>query len=411
MPDSDTISTVSVLIPTRGRPAKLASCLAHLAAQHLPHGMAFEVLVAIDGPDPATNAACDAARAALSRAGNSSIMLRTIEGPREGYMVARNRALAAARGELILSINDDVRPAPGFVAAHARAHMDAAARGIRLCIVSGASPWIAHEPDRLFDRMIRETGMVFFYNVMDRALAAAAHERNRAAALERERWRDWGFRHAWGLNTSIPAWALTRTGPYAEYAGGYGYEDVEIVHRVRARHASTLGLAPVLYRPEALAPHDHRMDPRDYLSREYRLGYTALSFARVSAACARELFGREIVADPSAALRDACDFLDREHAPAHRAAGFLTRAATLPAFDGPAESTRDDGAPPAATTAAATPAPTAAATSALAAFAAETARDAHIPAKRWMWHAGFADALIGAPQDPDIALARLEASA
>jgi glycosyltransferase involved in cell wall biosynthesis len=411
VPDSDTISTVSVLIPTRARPAKLATCLAHLSAQNLPHGMAFETLVAIDGPDPATLAACDAARAALTRAGTSNIMLRVVEGPREGYMVARNRALAAARGELILSINDDVRPAPGFVAAHARAHTDAAARGIRLCIVSGASPWIAHEPDRLFDRMIRETGMVFFYNVMDRALAAAANDANPAVALERERWRDWGFRHAWGLNTSIPAWALTRTGAYAEYAGGYGYEDVEIVHRVRARHASTLGIAPVLYRPEALAPHDHRMEPREYLAREYRLGYTALSFARVSAACARELFGRDIAADPSAALRDALEFLDREQASANRAAGFLSRAATLPAFDWPGESPRHDGAPPAAAVAGHASAPTAAPTSALAAFAAELAREAHVPAKRWMWHAGFADALIGAPQGPDIALARLHAPA
>ena len=33
-------------------------------------------------------------------------------------------------------------------------------------MVLGSAPWKVHEPDSLFDRLIRETSMVFFYDQM-----------------------------------------------------------------------------------------------------------------------------------------------------------------------------------------------------------------------------------------------------
>lgn len=360
----------SVLIPTRDRASKLATCLAHLSRQSVPN---FEVVVALDGPDPASKGVCDKAKAA-------GLDLRLVEGPRDGYMVARNRALKVARGQLVISINDDVRPAANFVEAHLAAHDEGRAKGLRLCIISGDSPWITHEPDRVFDRLIRETSMVFFYPVMEKA----AREEPEAT-----RWRDWGFRHAWGLNTSIPMWALREVGPYAEYAGKYGYEDVEMVHRICHRFGpdsagvSKIGNVtanvPVLYRPEACAPHDHRMQPLDYLTREYRLGYTAWSFARVSSRCARELFRRDLTVEPEKELERALQHVAEKREAAQEAARLLEQSATIPAAEADV----------------------------MAGFAIDAAYQAHLPAKRWMWQFGLADALRGYECFPERAVGEL----
>lgn len=333
----------------------------------------FEVVVALDGPDPASLGVCDKAKAA-------GLDLRVVEGSRDGYMVARNRALKVARGQLVISINDDVRPAANFVEAHLAAHDEGRTKGLRLCIISGDSPWITHEPDRVFDRLIRETSMVFFYPVMEKAVREE---------LEATRWRDWGFRHAWGLNTSIPMWALREVGPYAEYAGKYGYEDVEMVHRICHRFGpdsagvSKIGNVtanvPVLYRPEACAPHDHRMQPLDYLTREYRLGYTAWSFARVSSRCARELFRRDLTVEPEKELERALRHVAEKREAAQEAARLLEQSATIPAAEADV----------------------------MAGFAIDAAYQAHLPAKRWMWQFGLADALRGYECFPERAVGEL----
>lgn len=360
----------SILIPTRDRSAKLSTCLEHLGRQSVGN---IEVVVSLDGPDGASRNVCDKAR-------EGGLNVRVVEGAREGYMVARNRALKVARGQLVISINDDVRPAARFVEEHLLAHEHAQARGLRLCVVGGASPWIVHEPDRVFDRLIRETSMVFFFPVMEKA----AREEGEAA-----RWRDWGFRHAWGLNTSIPMWAIREVGPYAEYAGKYGYEDVEMVHRVCHRFGpdsagvSKIGNVtpnvPVVYWPEALALHDHRMEPLDYLTREYRLGYTAWSFARVSSRCAREIFRRDLTVEPEKELERALTHVAEKREAARDAARLLAQSATIPAAEADV----------------------------MAGFAIDAAYQAHLPAKRWMWQFGLADALRGFECFPEKAVGEL----
>lgn len=393
------IESVSVLIPTRDRANKLATCLSHLARQTFVGASggvlvpAVEVIVSLDGPDDASRKVCERALAAWPK-----LAVRVVEGPRDGYMVARNRALSAVRGglskdRLIISINDDVRPEPGFIEAHVRAHMEAQARGIRLCVVTGSSPWVVHEPDRLFDRLIRETSMVFFYDAMDAAVAKDG---------DGSRWRDWGFRHAWGLNTSIPAWAIAEVGPYAEYAGQYGYEDVEMVHRVCERfgvneagkprmngivaNLGAGGAVPVLYRQEAFAPHDHRMEPKDYIAREYKLGYTAWSFSRVSARCAQAIFTRDIAGDGKGELAKALAHVAEELPRAKAAAKVLMESAKLDAKTG--IGTQSDAF--------------------VGAFTVEAAYQAHIPAKRCAWHLGLADAIRGYGNYADRAVAELE---
>jgi GT2 family glycosyltransferase len=292
---------LSVIIPTYGRPAKIAACLGALAGQDL-ETTRFEVLVGLDGPDAA---AMRAIASAWPEAPPGT--LRVFECPREGYNGVRNRLLAESRGRYIVSLNDDVLPVSGFLSAHLEAQHLAEVRG-RPAIVTGHSPWIVHQPDRLFDRLVRETSMVFFQDAM----------------TGDDPDRDWGFRHAWGLNVSFPAPMVREVGGWTAFPLAYGYDDVEIAWRLHERFD-----VPVLYRPRALAPHDHRMEPQGYLDRERSLGRTAVLFARANPSFAQDVFGRDITSDEEIAY--SIEYVERERVGVDRLRPLFLALADKPA--------------------------------------------------------------------------------
>lgn len=88
---------VSLFIPTRRRPELLTRALKSAFAQNYPH---LEILVVIDGPDPAT------AWALRPYLGHPQ--LRVIQRPTQGGACrARNDAIESAQGELITGLDDD----------------------------------------------------------------------------------------------------------------------------------------------------------------------------------------------------------------------------------------------------------------------------------------------------------------
>src|SRR5262245_47332862 len=105
---------VSIVIPTRNRRASVERALASLAAQSYP-APAFEVIVVADG--------CDDGTPAIPAEGRP-FSLRVIDQPARGPSAARNAGAAAARGDLLIFMDDDIEPRPGFVAAHVQAHAD-----------------------------------------------------------------------------------------------------------------------------------------------------------------------------------------------------------------------------------------------------------------------------------------------
>lgn len=341
---------VTVVIPTFQRSAKCAACVAALAPQ--AREVDAEVLVGIDGFDAMT---VRAVMDAWHSSGGPSGRLRVQEGEKVGQAGVRNRLLPMAQGRTLVFLNDDMAPQDGFLEAHADAQAQCAREG-RPALVIGRSPWIVRTPDSLLARMIRETSMVFFYDVMDR---------------DTDPDRDWGFRHAWLLNLSAPAALVREVGGFTIFPSTYGYEDDELAFRLRERFATR-----VLYRPGAVALHDHAMTAREYLEREYKLGYAAYGFAGVAPACARAMFGRDVTAGDE---KTYCDlftanerrgaanllaaFLKHEHEPANtadRSEGMLTLL-----------------------------------------------YQHHLPLKRWMWRRGLADAADGVPMNPAGALSLL----
>jgi GT2 family glycosyltransferase len=298
---------LSVIIPTFGRGAKLAQCLRALAAQTLDQSR-YEVLVGLDGPDQ---------QAALMAqdvwSGERQDSLRIIECPREGLNATRNRLLAVARGRFMVSLNDDVIPAPGFLAAHLEAQDHA---GPHSAIISGYSPWRIFDNDSLFDRLVRETSMIFFY---DQMFEGSDDTRPRFGPDH-----DWGFRHCWGLNFSAPLSAVREVGGFIAVPLAYGYDDIELAWRLKQGRNM-----PVLFRPQARAVHDHRYQPGEVLDREHRLGQAAWHFAALKPEFSRAVFGRELRSESE--LCYSREFVQREAGAAERIRPMFLRMEEIPA--------------------------------------------------------------------------------
>lgn len=274
---------VSVCIPTCQRPDKLAACLRRLARQTLDPG-AYEVLVGVDGHDDhAQEVAADAWLGADGRPDRLVVRQCVKQGPN----AVRNALVELAAGDTLVFLNDDVRPHEALVETHLAAQDDAEGAAL----VVGASPWVVRERDTLFDRLLRETSMVFFYDRMDDADPA----------------RDWGFRHAWTLNLSARTSLVRASGGFPVVPSVYGYDDLAFAWAFCTAHD-----APVLYRPEAIVHHDHTMTPSEYLERERRLGESAWRYAQIMPAFADEVFRRRITSDDEidAAREYLADYAD-----------------------------------------------------------------------------------------------------
>lgn len=249
--DFSTGPAISVLIPTHGRPEAIGRLLRSLTQQTLPANR-FEIIVGVDGkggPD-----------------GEGPWRVERFE--HRGPAATRNGLIDQARGKIALFLNDDVTADPDLLESHLRSQMNAG----RPSMILGSAPFAVPADDRLFDRLVRETSMIFFYDRMNGA----------------EPDRDWGYRHAWTLNLSVPTSILRQHGFNASLDRAM-FEDLEWAWRVQ----NATG-APVLFRPDARVVHHHRYEPRDYLARERELGRQAIRLAEINGACAHELFRRDL---------------------------------------------------------------------------------------------------------------------
>ncbi|MFL5906773.1 MAG: glycosyltransferase family 2 protein [Solirubrobacterales bacterium] len=105
---------LSVIVPTRDRPEKLDPTLAALAEQRDMDRRDYEVIVVDDGSAPPV-----APRETTD--GPVSTVIR-LDG--DGPAAARNRGASAARGELLVFVDDDMQVVPNFLASHWLAHLE-----------------------------------------------------------------------------------------------------------------------------------------------------------------------------------------------------------------------------------------------------------------------------------------------
>jgi GT2 family glycosyltransferase len=105
---------VSVVIPTRGRTTRLVLTLSALALQRLDREL-FEIIVVNDGPTPGP------LQDVLRELGGEPVV-EVVDSGARGVAQARNTGARAARGELLLFLDDDTVATPRLVERHLRQH-------------------------------------------------------------------------------------------------------------------------------------------------------------------------------------------------------------------------------------------------------------------------------------------------
>jgi glycosyltransferase involved in cell wall biosynthesis len=165
----------------------------------------YEVVVVNDGSSDETSSVL---RGMASRA---RCAYEIIEQPNGGLAKARNCGIARARGERIILIDDDVLVLPNFVAEHlrsARAHPENVVRGGAISVES-------------FDGLPPPV---------------------------------WSLKHYsgnffWTTNVSVPLEMLRSVGAFNESFSEYGWEDIDVGLRLRARGVRAT------FNPQALVYH------------------------------------------------------------------------------------------------------------------------------------------------------------
>ncbi len=213
----------SIVIPTAGRAGLLAEVLRAMERQTGD----FEVVVVCDGEDGPTRS--------LSRTYRAAFPLRWIFCPENrGQSAARNLGAEHAGGEVLVFLDDDTFPAPGWLQAHLQHHA-----GQGGPVVLGR---LIHEyespPGTGVERMLRESA--------DRVQAGLELTLTRMGTdAAREYWV--------GLNSSLPV-ALFRESGGFDTALRHVEEDAELAARM-------LGLGvKFAYEPDAVVHHMNTKD-------------------------------------------------------------------------------------------------------------------------------------------------------
>jgi glycosyltransferase involved in cell wall biosynthesis len=231
---------ISVIVPTFDRCASVERMLRAFAGQTVSAGE-FEVIVSIDGSEDGTTEMVTRYPAPFA--------LRGIRQPNRGRAAACNAGLRAAAGGLVVFLDDDMEPAPDFLAAHLRAHAGAVPYG-----VIGAAPIVAPDGASPLAAFARRA----FEERLDRLARSTPVQ----------------FSDAYTGNFSVPRAALENVGGYDESFQRYGHEDYELLLRL-----SQSGVR-LVFSPHALAhQHYEKKFPavaRDAMAR----GHTAVHFAR-----------------------------------------------------------------------------------------------------------------------------------
>jgi glycosyltransferase involved in cell wall biosynthesis/peptidoglycan/xylan/chitin deacetylase (PgdA/CDA1 family) len=228
---------LSVVISTYNRMQLLARTLPTILNQDLP-SEDYEIVIVVDGSTDGTLGYLRSVRSVAS--------LRVVEQPNRGLASARNLGLHAARGKIVLFVDDDILCGPSVLSQHLAAHDSASI--------------VAFGPIVVAEESFRNLGTEW-----TRTYTAQYVER-----LEREeqpRWPDDAIVEA---NTSVPRALLLSCGGYDE--------------SFARRQSVDLGLrlwrcgVPFLYLPSAVthqifvkAPRELVQDARDFGSAELRL--------------------------------------------------------------------------------------------------------------------------------------------
>jgi GT2 family glycosyltransferase len=240
-----TSPSATIVIPTYGRLCDLRTVVEAVHDQDPSHGAEVELVVVDDGSDDGTWEWLQGQQ----KAGRLTALRQSNSGPAR----ARNRGVAAARGEVILFLGDDTVPQDGWLLAHLEEHRLSAETDLLAVLGYTSFP---PESDAPFLRFINEYGAQFGYQLIDEPL-------------------DVPFNFFYTSNISIPRRLLVELGGFREDFPAAAWEDIEFSYR-----ATSKGLR-LRYQPRARVLHHHRIQARTFCRRQRTSGRSAAIFARL----------------------------------------------------------------------------------------------------------------------------------
>jgi GT2 family glycosyltransferase len=230
---------VTVVIPTHQRRELLRRALRALTSQELPAD-SFEVVVSIDRSIDGTRE--------MAELFDAPYALRTMEAPRRGRAAACNAAIDAARGEVLVILDDDMEPRPALLSSHYRSHPP----GSRLCVM-GAAPISTDGSSASVTRYAAAK-----FNAHLARLARSDHVL--------------GIRDFYSGNASIRREVLLETGMYDESFRLYGNEDLELCLRLRKAGVE------IRFDSSAVAEQQYTKSLAELAQDTFEKGRTAVSF-------------------------------------------------------------------------------------------------------------------------------------
>ena len=232
---------ISVVIPTYQRCTSVIRTLQALARQTIA-STEYEVIVSIDG-------SVDGTQELVSRF-EAPYRLRALWQPNQGRASARNAGIRLSTGDLIIFLDDDMEPTPGFVLAHRDAHPPGSRRGV---VGAAPIPFDASAPPMVH---YRRSGM-------DARLQRLAGQGYKL-----------GFRDVYTSNLSVRRDVILEVGGFDEAFKLYGNEDYELALRLLKAGVE------FVYSSQAMAYQGYDKDfpalARDSMAR----GHTAVLFAQ-----------------------------------------------------------------------------------------------------------------------------------
>lgn len=266
---------ISVVVPSAmQRPAPLVRCIGRLAALDYP---SFEVVVVDNRPTDAPE------RSLLHAELTAHPRVRVVAEPVRGSSAARNRGIAAARGEIVAFTDDDIDVDPSWLTAIAARF---AAEPRTDCVTGWVFPAELETPAQVWfensgSTIGEELGVVSFQRDTPDRYTVRAH---RAQDPSPEAERVPVFRGVFGGsgNLAVRAEVLAARGAFHPALGAgtiaNGGEDVEFLTRLLHHgHRVTMDPAVAVF-------HHHRTDFAD-LRRQmygYGTGYTAALTALIA---------------------------------------------------------------------------------------------------------------------------------
>lgn len=216
---------LSVIVPTYNRSAVLTMCVRALCSQTCD-SQRFEIIVSDDGSQD------DTAAMVAALAAQTQVAIRYLHQTNAGANRARNRAIAVARGRLLLFINDDTLAQPQMLVEHLQEH------------------------ERQPDDRVAVLGRMTVSPELPPSRLAPLHLDRAFVGLQDGAMLDW--RAFFTCNVSVKKSLLDRGGLFEERLRYH--EDLELAWRLSAH-----GLR-VIYRSQALGWHEHFLAEDEFLS-------------------------------------------------------------------------------------------------------------------------------------------------